>query len=52
LSEIFDVDGVRTEYPQADLFEVNAAGKISGVSIFMKVLGSQPPVAGASAADR
>src|SRR6202034_3898502 len=27
LSEIFDVDGVRTEYPQADLFEVNAAGK-------------------------
>jgi hypothetical protein len=52
LSEIFDVDGVRTEYPQADLFEVDAAGKISGVSIFMKVPGSQPPVAGASAADR
>jgi hypothetical protein len=52
LSEIFDVDGVRTEYPQADLFEVDAAGKVCGVSIFMKTPGSQPPVAGASASDR
>ena len=52
LSETFDVDGVRTEYPQADLFEVDAAGKISGVSIFMKTPGSEPPVAGASASDR
>jgi len=52
LSEILDIDGVRTECPQADLFEVNAAGKISGVSIFMKAQGRQPPVAGASAADR
>jgi hypothetical protein len=52
LSEIFDVEGVRTEYPQADLFEVDAAGKICGVSIFMKTPYSKPPVAGASAADR
>jgi hypothetical protein len=52
LSEIFDVEGVRTEYPQADLFEVDGAGKISGVSIFMKTPYSKPPVAGASAADR
>jgi hypothetical protein len=52
LSEIFDVDGVRTEYPQADLFETDAAGKVCGVSIFMKTPGSEPPVAGASASDR
>jgi len=52
LSEIFDVEGVRTEYPQADLFEVDAAGKVCGVSIFMKTPYSKPPVAGASAADR
>jgi hypothetical protein len=52
LSEIFDVDGVSTEYPQADLFEVDATGKISGVSIFMKTPGSRPPVEGASASDR
>ena len=51
LSEILDVDGVRTEYPQADLFEVNDAGKISGVSIFIKTPDRRPPVAGASAAD-
>ena len=52
LSETFDVGGVRTEYPQADLFEVDASGKICGVSIFMKTPGSQPPVQGASASDR
>jgi limonene-1,2-epoxide hydrolase len=52
LSEIFDVNGVRTEYPQADIFEVDAAGKVCGVSIFMKTPGSQPPVQGASASDR
>jgi hypothetical protein len=52
LSEIFDVEGVRTEYPQADLFEVDATGKISGVSIFIQTPGRQPPVAGASASDR
>ena len=52
LSEIFDVNGVHTEYPQADIFEVDAAGKICGVSIFMKTPGSQPPVEGASASDR
>jgi limonene-1,2-epoxide hydrolase len=52
LSEIFDVNGVRTEYPQADLFEVDAGGKVCGVSIFMKTPGSEPPVAGASASDR
>jgi hypothetical protein len=52
LSEIFDVEGVRTEYPQADLFEVDAAGKISGVSIFMKTPYAKGPVAGASADDR
>jgi hypothetical protein len=52
LSEIFDVNGVQTEYPQADIFEVDAAGKICGVSIFMKTPGSQPPVQGASASDR
>jgi hypothetical protein len=43
---------VRSEYPQADIFEVNAAGKVSGVSIFMKTPGSAPPVEGASASDR
>jgi hypothetical protein len=52
LSEIFDVNGVRTEYPQADVFEVDPAGKINGVSIFIKTPGRQPPVAGASASDR
>jgi limonene-1,2-epoxide hydrolase len=52
LSEIFDVNGVRSEYPQADLFEVDPAGKICGVSIFMKTPGSEPPVEGASASDR
>ena len=52
LSETFDVDGVRTEYPQADLFEVDGAGKVRWVSIFMKTPGSRPPVEGASAADR
>jgi hypothetical protein len=52
LSEIFDVNGVRSEYPQADLFEVDEAGKICGVSIFMKTPGSPPPVPGASASDR
>ena len=52
LSETFDVAGVRTEYPQADLFEVDTVGKIKGVSIFMKTPGAQPPVEGASADDR
>jgi hypothetical protein len=52
LSETFDVAGVRTEYPQADLFEVDNVGKIKGVSIFMKTPGAQPPVEGASADDR
>ncbi|HEY6622360.1 MAG TPA: nuclear transport factor 2 family protein [Acidimicrobiales bacterium] len=52
LSETFDVAGVRTEYPQADLFEVDTVGKIRGVSIFMKTPGAQPPVEGASADDR
>jgi hypothetical protein len=52
LSEIFDVQGVRTEYPQADLFEVDGTGKVCWVSIFMKTPGSQPPVEGASASDR
>ncbi|MGO8863697.1 MAG: nuclear transport factor 2 family protein [Acidimicrobiales bacterium] len=52
LSETFDVDGVRTEYPEADLFEVDAKGKVRGVSIFMKTPGRKPPVKGASASDR
>lgn len=52
LSEIFDVAGVQTEYPQADLFEVDGNGKIKGVSIFMKTPGTPPPVEGASADDR
>jgi hypothetical protein len=52
LSEIFDVDGVRTEYPQADLFEVDGTDKICGVSIFMKVPASQAPVSGANADHR
>ena len=52
LSEVFDVNGLSTEYPQADLFEVDATGKVSGVSIFMKTPGSRPPVEGASASDR
>ena len=30
LSEIFDVNGVQTEYPQADMFEVDGQGRSAG----------------------
>jgi|SRR4029453_2668329 hypothetical protein len=39
LSEIADVDGVRTEFPEVILFELDEVGAIRGVDIYMK----QPP---------
>jgi hypothetical protein len=41
LSETFQVDGVRTEYPESILFERNDGGLISHVSVFMKQPGGR-----------
>ena len=49
LSETFEVDGVRTEYPECILFERNGDGLISHVSVFIKQPGGDAPVAGARA---
>ena len=39
ISESVDVDGVRTEFPEVILFELDDAGAIRGVDVYMK----QPP---------
>jgi hypothetical protein len=49
LSETFGVDGVPTTYPECILFERNADGLISHVSVFMKQPGAEGPVEGARA---
>jgi predicted ester cyclase len=36
LSETFNIDGVRTEYPECLVFEQNPDGLINRVSVFMK----------------
>ncbi|HMG40498.1 MAG TPA: nuclear transport factor 2 family protein [Acidimicrobiales bacterium] len=49
LSETFDVDGVRTEFPELILFERDDAGLIVHVSVFMKQPGADAPVEGGRA---
>jgi hypothetical protein len=49
LSETFDVNGTVIEYPEVVLFEVDEAGLITLVSVFMKYPGMDAPVPGASA---
>lgn len=49
LSETFRVNGELTEYPECLLFELDDAGLIRGVSVFMKTPGADPPVAGGRA---
>jgi limonene-1,2-epoxide hydrolase len=49
LSETFDVNGTVIEYPEVVLFEVDGAGLITFVSVFMKYPGMDAPVPGASA---
>jgi SnoaL-like domain len=39
LCEIADLNGVRTEFPEVILFELDAAGAIAGIDIYLK----QPP---------
>jgi hypothetical protein len=39
LSEILDVDGVRTEFPELLVFDFDAAGAIARVDIYIKQLG-------------
>lgn len=49
LSETFEVDGVRTEYPECILFERGQDGLISHVSVFIKQPGDDAPVPGGRA---
>jgi hypothetical protein len=49
LSETFRVNGELTEYPECLLFELDDAGLINGVSVFMKTPGAEAPVAGGRA---
>jgi limonene-1,2-epoxide hydrolase len=49
--ESFDAEGARSEYPEILLFQVDSAGLINFVSVFMKTPGATPPVPGASAAE-
>ena len=44
LSEKLDVDGVRTEFPEALLFDFDSGGFILGVNVYIK----QPPAPAAS----
>lgn len=49
LSETFEVDGVRTEYPECILFERDDDGLIDHVSVFIKQPGDDAPVPGGRA---
>jgi hypothetical protein len=49
LSETFDVHGTIIEYPEVVLFQVDDAGLITYVSVFMKYPGMHAPVEGGSA---
>ncbi len=49
LSESFEVDGARTEYPECILFQRADDGRICHVSVFIKEPGGIGPVAGARA---
>jgi hypothetical protein len=49
LSETFDVDGVRTRYPECLLYETGDDALIDRVSVFMKTPGGDAPVAGGKA---
>lgn len=49
LSESFEIDGVRTEYPECILFERGDDGLISHVSVFIKRPGDDAPVPGGRA---
>ncbi len=40
LTETFDIDGVRTEYPECLVFERNPDGLINRVSVFIKQVGN------------
>jgi hypothetical protein len=51
LRERLDVDGVSQEFPEALLFDFDAAGRISRVTIYLQQPGAPAPVAGGSAAD-
>lgn len=42
LSEILDVDGVRTEFPELLVFDFDAAGAIARVDIYIKQPGGPP----------
>jgi SnoaL-like domain len=46
LSETFEVDGQPTTYPECIVFERDAAGLISRVSVFIKQPGGDAPVEG------
>jgi ketosteroid isomerase-like protein len=49
LSETFEVDGTPTTYPECIVFERDAAGLISHVSVFIKQPGGDAPVEGGRA---
>lgn len=49
LTETFHIDGVPTEYPECLVFEQNADGLISRVSVFIKRPGGEPRVEGGRA---
>ena len=49
LSETFEVDGTPTTYPECIVFEREAAGLISHVSVFIKQPGGDAPVEGGRA---
>lgn len=50
LSELFDVEGERSEVPEVCVFETGDDGLICFVSVFLKQPGATGPVEGASAA--
>jgi hypothetical protein len=43
LSEVVEVDGVRTEHPEALLFEFDDAGRIARVDVYIKRPRGRPP---------
>ena len=49
LTETFDVDGTRTEFPECILFETGDDELINRVSVFMKTPGGEAPVEGGRA---
>lgn len=50
INEVFEFDGQTMDYPEALVFDLDGAGLIRRVQVYMMRPGEQPPVPGGSAA--